>query len=88
MPEVKTFTSIANHGTALSCAPVVAAPVGLGTGMRRASDAVLSAGVIVRLRHVTEWTRVSGSDVPAIADYAKAKQPKIHVPHPLLERSP
>ncbi|TVT51929.1 hypothetical protein FNH05_13895 [Amycolatopsis rhizosphaerae] len=86
MPEVKTFTSIANHGTGLSCAPVMGAPVGLGAGMR--SDAALSAGVIVRLRHVTEWTRVSGSDVPAIADYTKAKQPKIHVPHPLLERSP
>jgi hypothetical protein len=80
---------IGNPGTTLSCATPVAAVAGQGMGLRWGKEIALSAGVPARLRPLANRSRAFGVVVvPAATDMPTYKQPKIHVPHPPLERSP
>lgn len=78
------FMKIGIPGTTLSCATPMGTAAGQGTDMRWHAEYVVSA----RLRAVAV-TRVLGINAARTdADLPTHKQPKIHVPHPPLERSP
>ncbi|NKQ59323.1 hypothetical protein HFP15_41455 [Amycolatopsis sp. K13G38] len=76
--------TIGNPGTMLSCAIPMSAAAGQGAGMRWSERALFTThGVRVRLGNAA-----FDLAAPAYIDVPTAKQPKYHVPHPLLERSP
>lgn len=79
---------IGNRGTTLSCAtPVTAA--GQGIGLLRSKEVALSAGKPAHIRQLANRGRAFGVVVvPTAADMPTYQQPKIHVPHSPLRRSP
>ncbi|MTD59422.1 hypothetical protein [Amycolatopsis pithecellobii] len=84
---MKITTTIGNPGTALSCAASMGAAGRHGTGVRWGKESVLSAGSQTRL--VAERRRVFDAGLAPVAVVLPTyEQPKFHVPHPPLERSP
>jgi len=75
---------IGNPGTALSCAISTTAAARQGAGPRWFERALFTThGVRVR-----PGSAAFDLAVPAYVDVPAATQPKYHVPHSLLERSP
>ncbi|WP_236795321.1 hypothetical protein [Amycolatopsis sp. GM8] len=82
---MKITNLIGNPGTTLSCASPMGAVNGQGIGVRWSEESV--AGNPVRV--LADRSRAFGVELMlADAVLPTYEQPKIHVPHPPLERSP
>lgn len=83
---MKILDLIGNRGTTLSCA-APGAVIGQGIGVRWAQEDARHFGNVEQL--LVDRSRAFGVDVvPTDAVMPTYALPKIHVPHPPLERSP